>query len=154
MTDDEEKARRWLLGRGSKTSTVRDDEARRHKQHIGELGGKAALRRVLRSPEPLSHEIRQLLAGALEGNGAGAMQLILIRRAGRGRPAHDRGVASVKAAIEESQVNASIDAQKAERTKTSIAYENAAKEFGLSRPKVIELRKKRRGKKEKSDLFF
>jgi hypothetical protein len=141
MTEDEHKAWRWLLGRGSKTSPIKDSEKRRYKQHIGELDAKAALRRLLRSSGPLSHDIRNLLAGALEERGAGEMQLILIRRAGRGRPK-----SGVRAAIDESQASAEFYAQKAEGTKIYFADENVARKLNMSRSKAIALRKKRDGK--------
>jgi hypothetical protein len=98
MSDDETKALRWLLGRGSKTEQIRPALGKRIDKHVGEGADRAALVRVLRRQEPIGHDLRNAIANAFEGLGSSEMtlQLVLVRRAGRGRP---RG--SVKKAVEQ-----------------------------------------------------
>jgi hypothetical protein len=64
MGDDEYKALRWLLGRGTRTETVRTIDGRRIEQHIGEADARNALIRLLRSSSPLTHDIRNALGNA------------------------------------------------------------------------------------------
>jgi hypothetical protein len=174
LTADEWLALGWLLGKGRKTSPLRDDAGRQYKQHIGEPGAKDAFMRLLQSGKPLNPQFETYLACVRAEHGVSAMRLIEIRRRGKpelilirrqdmqlfkirpdskpklilkhraakGRPAHDSGVASVEAAIEESQVKAFIE-KLPEGTKPYFAYREAKKKFRMALGKIVELRQRR-----------
>jgi hypothetical protein len=137
MGDDEYKALRWLLGRGTRTETVRTIDGRRVEQHIGEIGARAALVRVLRSSSP-SLDVLNVLASAFESVGSSEMrlELVLVRRAGRGRPRKD-----VLGAIEKLQDANKIDAEIESGSKPYIAVEDAAKKAGRARSTMYEAKK-------------
>ena len=138
MGDDEYKALRWLLGRGTRTETVRTIDGRRIEQHIGEADARNALIRLLRSSSPLTHDIRNALGNAFESVGSSEMrlELVLVRRAGRGRPRKD-----VLGAIEKLQDANKIDAEIESGSKPYIAVEDAAKKAGRARSTMYEAKK-------------
>jgi hypothetical protein len=130
MIDDERKALRWLLGRGACTEPVRTADERRIEQHIGEAGARDALIRLLRSPLPLNPAIRAALACAFEQRGSSDMmlELILVRRAGKGRPS-----GGARQALEMCKRAKLIKAEEANGEKPYLAPEIAAKKAGVSR---------------------
>jgi hypothetical protein len=148
MTDDEVKALRWLLGRGVHTEAVRTEDGRRVTQHIGEIGARDALIRLLRSPLLLNPAIRDALASAIEQRGSSDMmlELNLVRRK-RGRPAGD-----VALSVKKQKLNAATEAKKKEGAKTYLAVEFAAKECGVSLSTMKTARKAgRRAKAVRDD---
>jgi hypothetical protein len=125
------------LGRGTRTETVRTEDGRRIEQHIAEIGARAALVRVLRSSSP-SLDVLNVLASAFESVGSSEMrlELVLVRRAGRGRPRKD-----VLGAIEKLQDANKIDAEIESGSKPYIAVEDAAKKAGRARSTMYEAKK-------------
>jgi hypothetical protein len=137
MTDDELDALRWLLGRGEYTEELRTADHRRIAQHVGEIGAREALIRVLRSSEPLNPVIRSALANAFEQPGSSAMrlELNLVRRK-RGRPAGD-----VALAVEVQKRNAATEAEQEKGTKLYLAPEIAGKKIRRSRSTMYASKK-------------
>jgi hypothetical protein len=137
MKDDEYKALRWLLGRGTHTETVYTVDGRRIEQHIGEIGGRAALVRVLRSSSP-SLDVLNELANLFEPVAVAGPELWLelVLRRGRGRPRND-----VETSVKKIKRAKAIRAEEEIGSKPYIAVETVAKEKGLARSTMYEAKK-------------
>ncbi len=131
MGDDEKAALKWLVG----------NEEKPPQEGFPSLG-RAALIRLLRSPEPLACDLRNALANVLELPGSSAMKLVLgIEHRGKGRPS-----GGARLAFEKQRLGAAIEAEPAKKVECKVL--DAAAKAGTSESSAWDAKAARKRARE------
>lgn len=152
MTSDEYQAFCFLSGRGNEAEVIRTMKGLRLAAYFGENAAREAFRRILSSDSPLHPAIRQALARAASpwpDDGPLRLEMVFVRRAGRGRPskrAIEGAYSQIRLAI---RVQCLVAASGGGRGATSEAVRAVAAEEKITETEVwTALRATERGEKQ------